>query len=76
MKQVKKKSQRKLESLQKNEVKSFNQKVIKVIEIGEILIEAKKEKLNPYKILEQKIGWDKILLEIEDAKKISKATKF
>ena len=76
MKQVKKKSQRKLESLQKNEVKSFNQKVIKFIEIGEILIEAKKEKLNPYKILEQKIGWDKILLEIEDAKKISKATKF
>lgn len=76
MKQVKKKSQRKLESLQKNEVKSFNQKVIKFIEIGEILIEAKKEKLNPYKILEQKIGWDKILLEIEDAKKLAKLQNF
>ena len=76
MRQLKKKSQQKLEKQQKDEGKVVNQKVLRFVEIGEILIEARERKLNPITILEQKIGWDKIISDVEEAKLLAKPKNF
>lgn len=60
------------EELQRQNGKSINEKVLHFADIGEALIKARNEKLEPFEVLEKIMPWEKIVDSIEEAKRLAR----
>ena len=70
------KGRKKLESIQKENGKSLNEKLIHYIGIGEALIKAKKEGRDPLEAVESVMDWDKVESSVEEAKKLTRPANY
>lgn len=70
------KGRKKQEELQKLSGKSLNEKIVHYIDIGGALIKAKNDNLDPFKVLEDVMPWDKIIKSIEEAKKLARPISY
>jgi hypothetical protein len=60
------------EEIQKQNGKSVNEKVIHFADIGEALIKARNEGLDPFATLEKVMPWEKIVESVEEAKRLAR----
>lgn len=60
------------EEIQKQNGKSVNEKVVHFADIGAALIKAKTEGLDPFKIIETVMPWEKIVKSVEEAKLLAR----
>ncbi|EWG08969.1 Tn3 family transposase [Cytobacillus firmus] len=60
------------EELQKQNGKSINEKILHFADIGEALVKARNEGLNPFEVLEKIMPWEKIVDSIEEAKRLAR----
>jgi TnpA family transposase len=60
------------DELQKQNGKSINEKVLHFADIGEALVKAKNEGLDPFEVKEKIMPWDKIVDSIEEAKLLAR----
>ncbi|MGM0867601.1 MAG: Tn3 family transposase [Bacillota bacterium] len=60
------------EELQKQNGKSINEKVLHFADIGEALVKARNEELDPFEVLEKIMPWEKIVDSIEEAKRLAR----
>src|SRR5699024_12123618 len=52
--------------------KAVNEKVIHFADIGDALIQARDERLDPFSTIEKVMSWDKIITSVEEAKKLAR----
>lgn len=60
------------EELQKQNGKSINEKVLHFADIGDALVKARNEGLDPFEVLEKIMPWEKIVNSIEEAKRLAR----
>lgn len=60
------------EELQKQNGKSINEKVLHFADIGEALVKARNEGLDPFEVLEKIMPWEKSVDSIEEAKRLAR----
>lgn len=60
------------EELQKQNGKSINEKVLHFADIGEALVKARNEELDPFEVLEKIMPWERIVDSIEEAKRLAR----
>lgn len=70
------KGRRAQEELQKKNGKSVNEKVIHYARLGEALIKAREEELDPFTTLETIMPWEKFITSIEEAKDLSRPINY
>ena len=70
------KGRKKQEELHKQNSKSLNEKIVHYVDIGTALIKAKKENIDPFKVLESVMPWNKIINSIEEAKKLARPLNY
>lgn len=70
------KGRKKQEELHKQNSKSLNEKIVHYVDIGTALIKAKKENIDPFKMLELVMPWNKIITSIEEAKKLARPLNY
>ncbi|ELC8454828.1 hypothetical protein LI058_08580 [Clostridium perfringens] len=56
------------EELQKQNGKKINEKIIQFTNIGQALIKAKENNLDPYKVIEEIMDWSTLVKSIEESK--------
>ncbi|EPB8220827.1 hypothetical protein ACRTDB_002991 [Clostridium perfringens] len=56
------------EELQKQNAKKINEKIIQFTNIGQALIKAKENNLDPYKVIEEIMDWSTLVKSIEESK--------
>lgn len=64
------------EELQKQNGKKINEKVIQFTNVGEAIIYAKENNLDPIKLIEKSIGWSVFVKSIEEAKSLSRPSDY
>lgn len=67
-------SKKKLEELIKQKKKAFKTSVKRFVEIGELLIHAKEEQLDPFELIQQQWNWPEFVADIEEAKQLKSST--
>jgi TnpA family transposase len=70
------KGRKQQEEIQKQNGKSLNEKIIQFIDIGSALIKSRQDGLDPFKLLETIMPWNKIVASIEDAKKLTRPKNY
>ncbi|WP_243526888.1 Tn3 family transposase [Bacillus pseudomycoides] len=60
------------EERQKQNGKSINEKVVHFADLGEALIKARDEGMNPYIVLEMIMPWEKLVQSVEEAKQLAR----
>ena len=60
------------EELQRQNGKSINEKIVQFADIGEALVKAKDEGLDPFKAIEKVISWKDMVDSIEEAKRLAR----
>lgn len=70
------KGRKEQESIQKQNGKSLNEKVIQFVDIGAALIKAKNEGLDPFKTIEAVMPWEKIIKSVEEAKTLTRPINY
>ena len=60
------------EELQKQNGKSINEKILHFADIGDALVKARNEELDPFEVLEKIMPWDKIVDSVEEAKRLAR----
>lgn len=70
------KGRKKLESIQKENGKSLNEKLIHYVGIGEALIKAREEGRDPLEAVESVMDWDKVVSSVEEAKKLTRPANY
>lgn len=60
------------EEIQKQNVKTINEKIVLLANIGVALIKAKKEDIDPFVALEAVMPWDRLVASVEEAKKLAR----
>ncbi|HDR7634706.1 TPA: Tn3 family transposase [Bacillus mycoides] len=70
------KGRRAQDELQKKNGKSVNEKVIHYARLGEALIKAREEGLDPFTTLETIMPWEKFITSIEEAKDLSRPMNY
>lgn len=66
------KGRKKQEELQKQNGKSINEKVIQFANLGDALIKARIEGIDPFIVLDAVIPWDKLVTSVEEAKRLAR----
>lgn len=64
------------EKQQKYNGKSLNEKIIHYIDVGAALIKSKNENLDPFKVLESVMSWNKFVKSIEEAKTLARPISY
>ncbi|AJA46824.1 transposase [Clostridium pasteurianum DSM 525 = ATCC 6013] len=70
------KGRKEQESIQKQNGKFLNEKVIQFVDIGAALIKAKNESLDPFETIEAVMPWDKIIKSVEEAKNLARPINY
>jgi TnpA family transposase len=70
------KGRKEQETIQKQNGKFLNEKVIQFVDIGVALIKAKNEGLDPFKVIEAVMPWDKIIKSVEEAKTLARPINY
>lgn len=70
------KGRKEQEELQKQNGKSLNEKIVHYVDIGAALIMAKSENLDPFKVLETVMPWNKLVESVEEAKKLARPVSY
>jgi len=70
------KGRKEQEKIQKENGKTLNEKVIQLIHIGDALIKARNEGLDPFKTIEKIMSWDNIIESVEEAKKLARPVNY
>ncbi|WP_458413360.1 Tn3 family transposase [Schinkia sp. CFF1] len=60
------------DEMQKQNGKAVNEKVVHFADIGAALIQARDEGLDPFSTIEKVMPWDKIVVSVEEAKKLAR----
>lgn len=68
-------SKKKLEELIKQKKKAFKTSVKRFVEVGELLIQAKEEQLDPFELIQQQWNWLEFVSDIEEAKQLKSSTE-
>lgn len=64
------------EEIQKQNGKSLNEKIVHFIDIGDALIRAREDGLDPFATLEQVMPWEKMIHSVEEAKQLARPVDF
>lgn len=67
-------SKKKLEEVIKKKKKAFKTNVQRFVEIGELLIQAKEERLDPFELIQEQWNWQAFVADIEEAKLLKSST--
>lgn len=70
------KGRKQQEELQKQNGKAVNEKVVHYADLGDALIKAREEGLDPFVMLETVMPWEKFVESIEEAKKLSRPLNY
>ncbi len=70
------KGRKQQEELQKQNGKALNEKVVHYADLGDALIKARDEGLDPFVMLETVMPWDKFVESVEEAKKLSRPLNY
>jgi hypothetical protein len=70
------KGRKEQEDLQKQNDKSLNEKIVHYVDIGAALIRARSENLDPFKVLETVMPWNKLVESVEEAKKLARPVSY
>lgn len=70
------KGRKKQDEIQKQNGKALNEKIIHYVDIGSALLRSREESLDPYKAIEAVMDWDKVVLSIEEAKKLARPKNY
>lgn len=73
---IQKKGKKAQDELQKKNGKSINEKVVHFASLGDALIRARNEGLDPYEALESVMPWESIVSSVEEAKKLSRPVNY
>lgn len=64
------------EEIQKQNGKKINEKVLQFTSIGEAIIYAKENSLDPIKLIEESIGWSTFVNSVKEAKKLARPSDY
>lgn len=64
------------EEMQKVNGKKLNEKIVQFVDLGDALIKAKEEGVDPFTALERIMPWDKIVESVEEAKQLSRPLNY
>lgn len=64
------------EEIQKQNGKAVNEKVIHFADIGAAIIQARDEGLDPFGAIEKVMSWDKVVMSVEEAKKLARPMNY
>ena len=64
------------EEIQKQNGKSINEKVVQFANLGEALIKARNEGIDPFVALEAVMPWDKLVTSVEEAKTLARPVDY
>lgn len=70
------KGRKQQEELQKQNGKAVNEKVVRYADLGDALIKARDEGLDPFVLLETVMPWEKFVESVEEAKKLSRPLNY
>jgi len=70
------KGRKEQEKIQHENGKTLNEKVIQLINIGDALIKARNESLDPFETIEKIMSWDNILKSVAEAKKLARPANY
>lgn len=70
------KGRKQQEEIQKQNGKAVNEKINHYANLGDALIKAKQENLDPFSLLETIMPWEKFLASVEEAKKLSRPMNY
>ncbi len=64
------------EEIQKQNGKTINEKVVLLADLGAALINARKERIDPYVALETVLPWDRLVASVEEAKQLARPVDY
>lgn len=70
------KGRKQQEELQKQNGKAVNEKVVHYADLGDVLIKARDEGIDPFVMLETVMPWEKFVESVEEAKKLSRPLNY